>query len=289
MSATIRSPGEGELLVNLLGAKVLIRITGKETGGQYALIEAEQPPNSPPAPLHIHDREDETIQVLEGRLIVEIEGREHDAPDGALSSFLEASPSGSGTRIPALAATNRSSLAGQEDYFRTAYALNRSDIDYEERLAEIRSRFGLRYPSRAGRRSDRRLQSAPNGARPFSNRGSGRDRRSCRRAAGPDGQFLHFGFARAAAGQLPRRPRLPDVAAVEGNARRWRSILGSHQEEVARKFARSGEDKFKGVAYEISAHGNPLIEGAVAAFECASFEQIAAGDHTIVILKIIGI
>ena len=45
-NATIRRPGEGEPLINMLGAKVLIRITGRETNGCYAMIEAEQPPNS---------------------------------------------------------------------------------------------------------------------------------------------------------------------------------------------------------------------------------------------------
>ena len=66
------------------------------------------------------------------------------------------------------------------------------------------------------------------------------------------------------------------------------NILGGHQEDVATTFARSGEDKFKGVAYEISPRGNPLLRGAVATFECVPFEHVAAGDHTIVILKVIG-
>ncbi len=150
-NATIRRPGEGEPLINMLGAKVLIRITGRETNGCYAMIEAEQPPNSAPAPLHIHDREDEAIQVLEGRLIVEIDGQQHDAPAGTYIFIPRGvaqrfwNPDSSNCRYQSIFTP-----AGQEDYFRLAYLLTRSDPDYVNRLAEIRSRFGLRYPMQAG-------------------------------------------------------------------------------------------------------------------------------------------
>ncbi|MBI4560205.1 MAG: cupin domain-containing protein [Candidatus Hydrogenedentes bacterium] len=43
------------------------KVTGKETNGQYALIEMMVPPEGGP-PLHIHTREDEGFWILEGAL-----------------------------------------------------------------------------------------------------------------------------------------------------------------------------------------------------------------------------
>lgn len=146
---TVRQPGEGEQLVNFLGARVLIRITGKETGGLYTLVEAEQPADAQPAPLHIHDREDEAIHVLEGRLIVELDGTEYDAPAG---SFI-AIPRGVAQRFWNAGPENARyqsifTPAGQEDYFREAYSLDLDDPEYQSKLAAIRVRYGLRYPVR---------------------------------------------------------------------------------------------------------------------------------------------
>ncbi len=47
-----------------LGRLATIKATGKETGGQYTLVEALEPEGE--APLHVHHREDEGFWVLEG-------------------------------------------------------------------------------------------------------------------------------------------------------------------------------------------------------------------------------
>ncbi|RVT99705.1 cupin domain-containing protein [Rhodovarius crocodyli] len=44
----------------------LIRITAADTGGALGLFEAHIPPGGGP-PLHIHEREDELLQVVAGR------------------------------------------------------------------------------------------------------------------------------------------------------------------------------------------------------------------------------
>jgi quercetin dioxygenase-like cupin family protein len=56
--------------------------TGEETGGAYALIHAEVPPQSGPPP-HIHRREDEAFYVLEGELSFVVDGRAIQATAGA--------------------------------------------------------------------------------------------------------------------------------------------------------------------------------------------------------------
>lgn len=145
----VRGPQEGEALVNPMGAKVLIRITGKETGGSYAMIEGEQLPGSAPAPLHIHTFEDEAIHVLEGRLIVEIDGVEHSAlagsyifiPRGVAQRFWN--PDDTICRYQSFF-----SPPGQEQYFREAYSLDPKHPNYQADLASSRAKYGLRYPGK---------------------------------------------------------------------------------------------------------------------------------------------
>lgn len=62
------------------------------------------------------------------------------------------------------------------------------------------------------------------------------------------------------------------------------NILASDQEAVARRFASStmaGAEKFEGVGYHKSALGLPVLEGALAAFECTIVHAYPGGDHTI--------
>ena len=143
----VLGPGEGEAHTNHLGARILIRMSGRETGGAYAVVEAEQPVDSPAAPLHVHDREDEAIQVLEGQLIVEVDGHKYDAPAGSLVFI----PRGTAQRFwnPGPGNARYQSVftpAGQEDYFRRAYSLDVTDQDFPAKLAGLRQEFGLRYP-----------------------------------------------------------------------------------------------------------------------------------------------
>ena len=57
-------PGEGKSYW-LLGDLYTFKATGDDTGGAFAMVEAQvQPQNGPPP--HMHRREDETFYVLEG-------------------------------------------------------------------------------------------------------------------------------------------------------------------------------------------------------------------------------
>src|SRR5438874_7957704 len=56
--------GEGKK-INVLGIPMVIRIHGRDTGGVVSAVESHDVPGGGPPP-HIHHREDETFQVLEG-------------------------------------------------------------------------------------------------------------------------------------------------------------------------------------------------------------------------------
>lgn len=51
--------------LNVLGIPMTIRLRGADSGGAVGLVESHDVPGGGPPP-HIHHREDETFQVLEG-------------------------------------------------------------------------------------------------------------------------------------------------------------------------------------------------------------------------------
>ena len=59
------------------------------------------------------------------------------------------------------------------------------------------------------------------------------------------------------------------------------SVLGEDQEDVSRRFAWRGREKYAGLALEDGAAGAPLVPGAVAQLECTIVAAHPAGDHTI--------
>ena len=58
-------------------------------------------------------------------------------------------------------------------------------------------------------------------------------------------------------------------------------ILAADQENLSDRFARSGEDKFAGLAIARGAGGAPLLPGAAARFQCRTAFQHDGGDHVI--------
>lgn len=66
------------------------------------------------------------------------------------------------------------------------------------------------------------------------------------------------------------------------------NILESAQEALSRRFADRHDDRFEGVGYHRSPEGLVLLDGALAYLECDHFAGHTAGDHTIVLGRVIG-
>jgi|SRR5208282_861343 len=64
------------------------------------------------------------------------------------------------------------------------------------------------------------------------------------------------------------------------------NILASDQEDLSRKFAVSGGQKFDGVSYHIGANGAPILAGSVGYIECKVTAAHDGGDHTIYVGEI---
>jgi quercetin dioxygenase-like cupin family protein len=74
-------PNDGGKQVNILGIPMVIRIHGRDTGGVLSAVESHDVPGGGPPP-HIHSREDETFQVLEGEYRFTVGGKSFVATKG---------------------------------------------------------------------------------------------------------------------------------------------------------------------------------------------------------------
>jgi flavin reductase (DIM6/NTAB) family NADH-FMN oxidoreductase RutF len=59
------------------------------------------------------------------------------------------------------------------------------------------------------------------------------------------------------------------------------NILGADQQELAKRFAAKGVDRFADVEFEEGVAGAPLLKGAAASFECFNRSRYEEGDHVI--------
>lgn len=65
------------------------------------------------------------------------------------------------------------------------------------------------------------------------------------------------------------------------------SVLSAEQEQVCRRFAGPDADKFAVTQWRPAPSGSPIIEGAVAWIDCEVWDRHEAGDHDIVIGKVL--
>jgi flavin reductase (DIM6/NTAB) family NADH-FMN oxidoreductase RutF len=59
------------------------------------------------------------------------------------------------------------------------------------------------------------------------------------------------------------------------------NILAADQHALAERFSSKAVDRFAGIAFHEGAGGAPVLEGAVAVFECSNRSQYEEGDHVI--------
>lgn len=67
------------------------------------------------------------------------------------------------------------------------------------------------------------------------------------------------------------------------------NVLAETQRDLSTRFASRMDDKFAGVSYCANESGPPLIDGSLAGLDCERQQIVAAGDHSIVIGRVMGI
>ena len=64
------------------------------------------------------------------------------------------------------------------------------------------------------------------------------------------------------------------------------NILNEDQQDISNGFAKDGDNHFANVAHGWSSHGCPVIDGAMAVFECDVETTYEGGDHIILIGRV---
>lgn len=75
--------------------------------------------------------------------------------------------------------------------------------------------------------------------------------------------------------------RAGSMAAFSAGSHYAINILAADQHALAERFASKSVDRFAGVAWHEGAAGAPVIDGAVAVFECFNRSRYDEGDHVI--------
>lgn len=79
----VRQAGEGEQMWFAGGGVFTWKATGEETGGAFILME-DRMERGKTTPLHVHPKHDEAIYMLEGEILVDVEGEQHSVGKGGL-------------------------------------------------------------------------------------------------------------------------------------------------------------------------------------------------------------
>ena len=66
------------------------------------------------------------------------------------------------------------------------------------------------------------------------------------------------------------------------------NVLAGQHEQFAKRAAPAGADRFAGLDWESGPHGSPRIPDALAILECQIVAEHAAGDHWIVVGRVVG-
>ncbi|MEM6933666.1 MAG: flavin reductase family protein [Pseudomonadota bacterium] len=66
------------------------------------------------------------------------------------------------------------------------------------------------------------------------------------------------------------------------------NVLSAEQEDIAMRFATTGADKFADMEWKAGKMGAPLIPACLARFDCAMHQRVTAGDHDILMGRVIG-
>ncbi len=104
----------------------------------------------------------------------------------------------------------------------------------------------------------------------------------------PDGSFL--GLTASSFNSVSLDPPLVlwslaqganSLPVFTGNSHYVINILAGDQAALAERFARRIENRFDGVAFELSRTGLPILKGVSAWFECHNRSRYPEGDHVI--------
>lgn len=141
-SAITIDPQAGEILA-IAGGSYRIVLSGEQTGGAFAVIEMQVPPNGGPGP-HAHAAIQESFYVLEGEVVFKTETQSYTATKGASITI----PQGGAVHCFKNESDAPARLlctvvpAGLDAFFREAAQLVPTAPDMKERVQELATKYG---------------------------------------------------------------------------------------------------------------------------------------------------
>jgi len=67
------------------------------------------------------------------------------------------------------------------------------------------------------------------------------------------------------------------------------NVLSAQQQETSQQYARSQQQSLQPDSYEVGSKGIPVLRDCIASFECELDSRVDAGDHTIIIGRVLNI
>ena len=130
LNATIRQQGEGERLYFCGGGTFTWKVTGADTGGAFFVIEDELVQGKV-TPLHIHPDADETFYMIEGEILVHIDGNETTVGAGGLAMFPRNVPHAFMVTSPTARMLSFQNPAAGEAFYRHASEASPTPVDFD--------------------------------------------------------------------------------------------------------------------------------------------------------------
>lgn len=88
--AVIRSPGEGEPFW-FDGGLMTMKATPDDTGGSLSVVDVVVP-RGKATPLHAHPEAEESFYVIDGDIVVHVDGKDHELTVGATTTIRRGTP-----------------------------------------------------------------------------------------------------------------------------------------------------------------------------------------------------
>lgn len=135
--------GEG-VTINVIGDTMTFKLTGADTGGQFALIAQTNAPGTG-IPMHVHDHEDEVFRVISGTLQLQVADEVFELRAGDVAFCPRGIPHAWHVTGEEIARIDLSIFPAGLEHMFEAIATHEPGPPAPETVAVICGRYGVRF------------------------------------------------------------------------------------------------------------------------------------------------
>jgi quercetin dioxygenase-like cupin family protein len=130
LTATVRQQGDGEQAWFCGGGTFTWKVTGAESGGAFFMFE-DQLEQGKVTPLHLHPEADETFYLLDGEILLHIDGQQTTLGAGGLAVFPRRVPHAFMVTSPTARMLAFQNPAAGEAFYRHASEDHPTPVDFD--------------------------------------------------------------------------------------------------------------------------------------------------------------